>query len=322
MKHNRTVVRVAQHATGVDVDGVVGPKTIAACRDYDLQHPEFESAGSSSGLVVMVAQHAAGLRGKSIDGVVGPMTRDACREYLAQHKVNQGSKRKRSTRSGWAEYQKLSYHPRDMTVSSLACTTRTVEVYDNEITVDLATPDVVHVPDTQVPPIARGERARNRALGNPYKGKLQNRCPEVLGLPGRFNKGDGRLYAFHRALTSQLRLAMALCEALGVVDEIYRLGSYNHRHMRHDPSAKLSTHSWGCALDINPADNSGWKGRKARNAAPWSDAWWGRYPAGVSQVLVACFRKAGFAWGGDWRSFRDPMHFEYVQPYRPVPWFV
>ncbi|MCU1346693.1 MAG: hypothetical protein JWL70_2959 [Acidimicrobiia bacterium] len=55
----------------------------------------------------------------------------------------------------------------------------------------------------------------------------------------------------------------------------------------------LSRHSWGAAIDINPATN------------PFGGA------ARLDPRIVAIFRHQGFAWGGTWQ-IPDGMHFEYV----------
>lgn len=62
--------------------------------------------------------------------------------------------------------------------------------------------------------------------------------------------------------------------------------------------SKLSTHSWGIAIDINPETN-------ALGSA-------GDMDPGVVEI----FRQSGFKWGGDWpgRS-KDPMHFQFCTGY-------
>ena len=61
---------------------------------------------------------------------------------------------------------------------------------------------------------------------------------------------------------------------------------------------KLSTHSWGIAIDLNAETN--------QLGTP------GDMDAGVIEV----FRRAGFKWGGDWvGTGKDPMHFQFCTGY-------
>ena len=67
-------------------------------------------------------------------------------------------------------------------------------------------------------------------------------------------------------------------------------GCFNIRRKRNGSS--MSLHSWGLAIDIN----AGWN-RMGR-------------PSTQDPRLVQAFKDAGFAWGGDWTSKVDAMHFE------------
>ncbi len=61
---------------------------------------------------------------------------------------------------------------------------------------------------------------------------------------------------------------------------------------------KLSTHSWGIAIDLNPESN------------PQGSA------GNMDAELIDIFRRAGFEWGGDWQGkTRDPMHFQFCTGY-------
>jgi hypothetical protein len=67
---------------------------------------------------------------------------------------------------------------------------------------------------------------------------------------------------------------------------------------------RLSPHSWGIAIDLNPRYGSYWRGRKA--GGPEVEKMRDNYP----QEIVELFEKHGFIWGGKWSHF-DLMHFEY-----------
>jgi len=53
-------------------------------------------------------------------------------------------------------------------------------------------------------------------------------------------------------------------------------------------------HSWGCAIDLDPANN-GLGDRTPKFA---------RYPK-----IIEAFKKEGWVWGGDWSNY-DGMHFQ------------
>ena len=67
---------------------------------------------------------------------------------------------------------------------------------------------------------------------------------------------------------------------------------------------RLSPHSWGIAIDLNPRHGAYWRDRK--KTGPEVEAMRNSYP----QEIVELFEKHGFIWGGKWSHF-DLMHFEY-----------
>lgn len=64
---------------------------------------------------------------------------------------------------------------------------------------------------------------------------------------------------------------------------------------------RLSAHSWGIAIDVNPKVSDYWRWQRGPNRG------WKRGP---SQAVVDAFEAEGFVWGGRWYHF-DTMHFEY-----------
>jgi len=75
-------------------------------------------------------------------------------------------------------------------------------------------------------------------------------------------------------------------------------GAFNFRLKR--GGSTLSNHSWGSAIDLDPANNG------------FGKSW--RSGAGMMPVeVVKMFEAEGWRWGGPW-STPDSMHFEAVSP--------
>ena len=295
----RFVVKVAQHACGLEpgeIDGLVGPRTIAAAREYDTECDDFDvPLEHSDKLVTTVAQHAAGLRGDDLDGVVGSKSKAAMTTYLTEHGIETASPKPAAKRAGWSGWQ--------------PCENPGVYVKDG---IDLRDGTVIIPPDGLDPIPSRNDRdevfGNAKVLGE--KG-MQRHLVTIDNLPGRFNKGKGRLPQVHEKVAPHIRLAFELWQTFGVLDEVYKIWFFNYRHQRHDSSRPLSLHAWGIACDINPRENFAWypKGPE-KSIQPFSEGWAAKYPRGLSDIAVLCMKKAGFGWGGDWPSFRDPMHFQ------------
>ncbi len=100
----------------------------------------------------------------------------------------------------------------------------------------------------------------------------------------------------HRKLIPQLRGAMDELEQDGLASTIHAFaGCFAARNVLSSPSASISHHSWGIAIDVNADTN------------PFA-----RPPSQDAQ-LVALMERWGFTWGGGW-IVPDGMHFEYLRP--------
>ena len=107
-----------------------------------------------------------------------------------------------------------------------------------------------------------------------------------------------------RALASVGReLAALLAKRPQLRQYLFPLGgTFLWRHIA--GTSRLSPHSWGIAIDLNPRHGAYWRGRKT--AGSEVEAMRNSYP----QEIVELFEKHGFIWGGKWSHF-DLMHFEY-----------
>jgi D-alanyl-D-alanine carboxypeptidase len=101
----------------------------------------------------------------------------------------------------------------------------------------------------------------------------------------------------HRRLTSVFGAAFGSIQEHGLQEKITSFGGcFAFRPQR--SGNKLSAHSWGIAIDLNPETN------------PQGSA--GNMAAG----LIEIFRQAGLEWGGDWSAkTRDSMHFQFCTEY-------
>ncbi len=76
-------------------------------------------------------------------------------------------------------------------------------------------------------------------------------------------------------------------------------GTFNWRTIK--DTDRLSSHSFGIAIDINVAKSDYWK---------WSKEDTIKYRNRIPYRIVKIFEKHGFIWGGKWYHY-DTMHFEY-----------
>ncbi len=122
----------------------------------------------------------------------------------------------------------------------------------------------------------------------------------------------GRLYC-HRLAEPFIREALRRASLLlpGYVAAA-KVGCFAYRHQRHDPRRPLSYHAWGIAIDVDPASNRARYLRAGKRPEPWSEGWTALWPSGIPELVVRAFESVGFSWGGRWRRFVDPMHFELV----------
>lgn len=81
---------------------------------------------------------------------------------------------------------------------------------------------------------------------------------------------------------------------------------------------KISLHSYGIAIDINPVQNPyiRYDNQTISIQPQASEDFLDRthLRPGMVEGIVALFKDHGFNWGGDWTSIKDYQHFEYPLP--------
>jgi hypothetical protein len=160
---------------------------------------------------------------------------------------------------------------------------------------------------------------RNRAevyatFGDPGKGKPDPKWEKASIVTVRDLPGVPTRWYFqcHRLCEPYIREALRRAQVADPEYQIERAASFVFRHQRHDPKRPLSYHSWGIAFDVDPGLNGGKTFNVKSTPLPWSKEWNKLWPNGLSREFVEAVESVGFAWGGRWKGFVDPMHFEFV----------
>jgi hypothetical protein len=145
-------------------------------------------------------------------------------------------------------------------------------------------------------------RVRNRAFfdkmyGDCWRGEVAPRLAPLVWLPQSW--GHTVRVTSVNGVARRLAEVSAELDALPAPIKRYvypTAGTYNCRTIA--DTGEPSMHSWGAAIDINPAH---------------ADYWLWHRNGQVSQIppeIVDIFERHGFIWGGKWLHY-DTMHFEY-----------
>ena len=104
----------------------------------------------------------------------------------------------------------------------------------------------------------------------------------------------GHKVLWHKWAVTPLMAVQSDIVAAGVRYKFTDVQTYNNRNIA--GSSVKSNHAWALAVDINPAKN------------PFGTKLITDIPLAVRDI----FKRHGFKWGGDYKSKKDAMHFEYL----------
>jgi hypothetical protein len=152
-------------------------------------------------------------------------------------------------------------------------------------------------------------RARNMELFMKMYGRtaaqVKSRLTRVAWLP-RHGGGSVRFTSINGA-DKALAAVSAELDALPDKYAAYCLpvaGTFSWRAVRGAKAARLSSHSFGIAIDINAKHSDYWLWSKGKITGAI------QYRNRIPIEIAVIFERHGFVWGGRWYHF-DTMHFEY-----------
>lgn len=121
------------------------------------------------------------------------------------------------------------------------------------------------------------------------------RLPFAIPLSWNKDKSVSNLYC-HKVLKPVFKSVFETIKNERLSNRIVSYGGcFNYRSVR--LGHKLSTHSWGIAIDINPETN---------RMGTTGD---------MDSEIIRIFKDHGFTWGGNWTGRKDPMHFQFCSGY-------
>lgn len=116
-----------------------------------------------------------------------------------------------------------------------------------------------------------------------------------------------RSLTIHKKLAKKVKAIFQEMADAGIAVRRSDTGSYNWRKMT---TCNLqSHHSYGCVVDLNWGANPFVRlGGNAYNSGYRP----GKDPYSITSKTVKIWAKYGFKWGGDWKTYKDYMHFTYT----------
>lgn len=141
-----------------------------------------------------------------------------------------------------------------------------------------------------------------------WEAEILRLFPLPRPLPYAYGPAEITRIRAHRLVGECFVEALAKCLERGVPPERLSYGGiYAWRAQR--AGAKLSTHSWGIALDLDPVGNplgEPWDGGERRHPT--------RGTFMLHPTIVEVFETLGFTWGGRWTR-PDVMHLQACSGY-------
>jgi len=148
------------------------------------------------------------------------------------------------------------------------------------------------------------------AGGDPGRARHEGLLSAVYGVPGKaplqsVRLGGGTVRVHERIAPALRRVARQLGQLVAQQPKLRPFidklgGGFVHRRIK--GTRRLSAHSWGIAVDINPHQGDYWRWQRTSAAVSWRNR--------VPHEIVAAFEAEGFIWGGRWYHYDTP-HFEY-----------
>lgn len=170
-----------------------------------------------------------------------------------------------------------------------------------------------HGPLDQIP---RNRREVYQVFGNPSNGSKVDRKWKKENIR-TFRKGMAlpgvpphRYIKIHKLAEPYMREALRRAAERSDY-KIVTFAAFNFRLMR--GRNRLSYHSWGIAMDINHVQNPAIRYKSAADKpVPFSEEWHKLRPRAMDKAFVDAIKSVGWRWGGDWKTFADDQHFEFV----------
>ncbi len=108
----------------------------------------------------------------------------------------------------------------------------------------------------------------------------------------------GESVTVHQKVAGCLRAVAKEMETNNIKYNVKVIGGFRTVKGQGQVAYDAGYHWYGVAIDINPDQNGYYEGG-------------GDYPHDIPPAMVIAFRHHGWSWGGNWKSIKDYMHFEY-----------